>query len=268
MLIRFGERRLHCDIVGDEGAPVVCMAHCLSSDSTVWAEQVPTLLAAGWRVLRVDMRGHGGSDPMGDVATMAELAQDVVAVLDFLGVARAHFAGVSIGGMIGQQLALDHAGRFHSMLLSGTSPKAVPGPPEMWPNRFAQIAEAGSVEPIADDAMTRWVTEEFRPRRPNRWQQIRETIAATTPDGYVAGARAIIDFDVLDRLPRVRLPTLVICGDDDRGTPAEGNRRIAELIPGARYEEMQNARHLPMVEYPEAYSRLLLGWLEARRSAA
>ncbi len=268
MLIHLGDRRIHCDIVGSEDAPVVCMAHCLSSDTTVWAEQVPPLLAAGWRVLRIDMRGHGGSDAVGDTATMEDLAQDVVAVLDFLGIARAHFAGVSIGGMIGQQLALDHPQRFHSMLLSGTSPKQVPGPPEMWPDRFALIAEAGSVEPIADDAMIRWVTEDFQPRRPNRWRQVRETIARTSPDGYIAGARAIIGFDVLDRLPQVRLPTLVICGDDDRGTPAEGNRRIAELIPGARYEEMINARHLPMVEYPDDYARLLLGWLEARRSAA
>jgi 3-oxoadipate enol-lactonase len=266
MLIPLPYRRMHCDLLGREDAPVVCMAHCLSSDSTVWTEQVPPLLVAGWQVLRIDMRGHGGSDAEGDTATMAELAQDVVTVLDYLGMAKVHFAGVSIGGMIGQQLALDHAHRLHSALLSGTSPKAVPGPPDMWPNRFAAIKAAGSVEPIADDAMVRWVTEQFQLRRPNRWQQVRETIAATTPDGYIAGACAIIDFDVLDRLPSVRLPVLVICGDDDRGTPAEGNRRIAELIPGARYEEMENARHLPMVEYPDSYSQLLLGWLEARRT--
>lgn len=266
MLIDLGGRKMYCDVLGPEDRQVVCMAHCLSSDSTVWAEQVPPLLASGWRVLRIDMRGHGGSDALGDTATMAELAQDVVAVLDYLGMTRIHFAGVSIGGMIGQQLALDHAGRLHSALLSGTSAKAVPGPPDMWPNRFAAIKAAGSVAPIADDAMVRWVTEDFQPRRPGRWKQVRETIAATTPDGYIAGARAIIDFDVLDRLPSVRLPVLVICGDDDRGTPAEGNRRIAGLIPGARYEEIQNARHLPMVEYPESYARLLLGWLEARRS--
>jgi 3-oxoadipate enol-lactonase len=241
------------------------MAHCLSSDSTVWAEQVPPLLAAGWRVLRLDMRGHGGSDAAGDLCTMAQLAGDVVHVLDFLGLEKVHFAGVSIGGMIGQQLALDHAQRLHSALLSGTSPKAVPGPPEMWPTRFAAIRAAGSVEPLADDAMTRWVTEEFQPRRQGRWRQIRETIAGTSPDGYIAGARAIQDFDVLDRLPDVRLPVLVICGDDDPGTPAEGNRTIASLIPGARYVEMPNARHLPMVEYPEAYARIMLDWLEQQR---
>ena len=219
MLIPLNNRRIHCDLLGSENAPVVCMAHCLSSDSTVWAEQVPPLLAAGWQVLRLDMRGHGGSDPAGNDCTMEELAADVVAVLDYLGLGRVHFAGVSIGGMIGQQLALDHPRRFHSMLLSGTSPQAVPGPPGMWDARFAAIADAGSLDPIADAAMTRWVTEAFQPRRPGRWQQVRETIAKTTPDGYIAGARAIIAFDVLDRLPEVRLPVLVICGDTDTGTP-------------------------------------------------
>lgn len=263
-----GGRRLHCDVLGPEAAPVLCMAHCLSSDSTVWAEQVPPLLATGWRVLRIDMRGHGGSDPGsdpgGDTATMAQLAADAVHVLDFLGLEKVHFAGVSIGGMIGQQLAIDHPHRLHSALLSGTSPKAVPGPPEMWPGRFALIGAANSVEPLADDAMTRWFTVAFRSRRPERWRQIRETIAATTPQGYIAGARAIEAFDVLDRLPQVRLPVLVVCGDDDPGTPAEGNRTIARLIPGADYVEMANARHLPMVEYPEDYARIMLAWLESR----
>ena len=264
-------RRIYCDLLGPEGATTVCMAHCLSSDSTVWAEQVPPLLAAGWRVLRLDMRGHGGSDNAnndleGDEIAMADLARDVVAVLDFLGLEKVHFTGVSIGGMIGQQLAIDHAHRLHSALLSGTSPKAVPGPPEMWPGRFAAIGAANSVEPLADDAMTRWFTEAFRPRRPERWRQIRETIAGTTPAGYIAGARAIESFDVLDRLPHVRLPVLVVCGDNDPGTPAEGNRTIARLIPGADYAEMASARHLPMVEYPEDYARIMLAWLESRTS--
>ncbi len=196
---------------------------------------------------------------------MADLATDVVAVLDFLGLEKVHFAGVSIGGMIGQQLALDHARRFHSALLSGTSPRAVPGPPEMWPARFAAIRAANSVEPLADDAMTRWFTQTFQPRRPERWRQIRETIAGTSPKGYIAGARAIEAFDVLDRLPQVRLPVLVVCGDDDPGTPAEGNRKIAELIPGAQYEEIANARHLPMVEHPEHYARIMLDWLNSRK---
>lgn len=264
MLLNAGDRRIHFDLLGPEGAPVVCLAHTLSSDSGVWCEQVPALLAAGWRVLRIDMRGHGGSDPAGDMATMADLAADVVLVLDRLGIDRVHFAGVSIGGMIGQVLGLDHAGRVRSLLLSGTSPRAVPGGQAMWDQRFAAIAQARSVEPLADATMDRWFTGDYRPRRPDRWSQVRDIIANTTPAGYVAGARAIIGFDVVERLPSIAVPSLVICGDEDTGTPPEGNRLIAQAIPGARYVEMAHARHIPMMEYPEAFNRLMLDWLAAQ----
>lgn len=265
MLIAASTHRIHVDLLGPDEAPVVCLAHSLSSDCGIWAEQVPPLLAAGWRVLRIDMRGHGGSEAPAGPYTMAELAGDVIAVLDFLGVPKMHFVGLSIGGMIGQQLALDHAGRLHSMMLTGTSPKAVPGPPHMWPERFATIRAAGSVEPIADATMTRWFTQSFRPAHENRWQQVRSMIANTSPAGYIGGAEAIIHFDVLGRLPSVRMETLVVCGDDDPGTPAEGNQTIAALIPGARYQQITSARHIPMVEHPELFSQILLGWLDGRR---
>lgn len=264
MLLNAKNRRIHFDLLGPESAPLVCLGHSLSSDSGIWAEQVPPLLAAGWRVLRIDMRGHGGSEAGSGPCTVADFANDVVAVLDFLGVAKMHFAGVSVGGMIGLQLALDHADRLHSVLLSSTSSRSVPGPPGMWPERFAAIRAAGSVEPIADAAMSRWFTDAFRQRRENRWQQVWNMIANTTVDGYINGANAVIGFDVLERLPDVRMPVLVVCGDDDPGTPAEGNRRIAALIQGASYQEIANARHIPMVEHPEVFSRIMLGWLEGR----
>jgi 3-oxoadipate enol-lactonase len=264
MLLGTANHRIHFDLLGPEQAPVVCLAHSLSSDSGVWAEQVPPLLAAGWRVLRIDMRGHGGSDALPGRYSMAELASDVIAVLDFLGIAKIHFVGLYIGGMIGQQLALDHPDRLHSLMLTGTSPKAVPGPPEMWPERFAAIRAAGSVAPIADATMSRWFTEAFRPKRENRWQQVWNMITNTSVEGYIGGAEAFIQFDVLERLPQVRVETLVVCGDDDPGTPAEGNRRIAALIPGARYQEIVSARHIPMVEHPEVFSGIMLGWLAGR----
>jgi 3-oxoadipate enol-lactonase len=264
MLLRIGSRRIHYDIVGPVDAPKVCMLHSLSSDGSVWAEQLQPLLAAGWRVLRLDMRGHGGSDPAGD-PSVSDLAADVVASLDFLGIDHVHLVGLSIGGMIGQAFAIEHGARLHSLMLCGTSPKAVPGGMEMWNARFAAIEAAGSVEPLADDSMTRWFTDGFRPRRPDQWHQIRNTIASTSPSGYIAGARAIIAFDVLAQLPSVTTPTLVVCGDEDPGTPPEGNRQIAALIPGARYEEIASARHLPMMEHPETFNRIMMTWLSSNR---
>lgn len=265
MLVTTGNRRIHYDLLGPKDGPVLCMAHSLSSDSGVWSEQLAPLLAHGWQVLRLDMRGHGGSDPVPGDYTMRALADDVVLVLDFLGFEQVHFGGVSIGGMIGQQLGIDHGDRLLSLMLCGTSPKAVPGGMPMWEERFAAIRQAGSVEPLADDTMVRWFTDGFRATRPARVEQIRNTVASTTLDGYIGGAAAIIAFDVLEDLPRVKTPTLVLCGDDDPGTPAEGNRTIARLIPGARYVEMANARHIPMVEHPEAFNGIMMDWLAANR---
>lgn len=266
MLVKVDGRNLRYDILGDEAAPVVCLCHCLSFDSGVWAEQVPPLLAAGWRVLRLDMRGHGGSDAGPEDCTMSMLAQDVAGVLDALGIGKVHFIGVSIGGMIGQVFGIEHAPRALSLMLCGTAPQALEGGMEhLWTPRFEAIDKAGSLAPIADATMERWVTDTFRDSRPGRWQQIHRTICNTSPTGYRGGARAIDSFNVLDQLPSVTAPTLVLCGDGDTGTPPAGNRQIAELIPGARYIELQNARHTPMVEYPDPFSGILLDWLEINR---
>jgi 3-oxoadipate enol-lactonase len=262
MLLPLGDRHIYYDLLGPSDGPVICLAHALSADGGVWAEQVPPLLAAGWRVLRLDMRGHGGSSPGAEVAyDMAGLARDVIRVLDALGLERVHFAGLSIGGMIGQVLGLDHAERFHSLMLCDTAPTTIPGGKATWDERFAAIAAAGSVEPLADATMERWLTERFRAVDPGRWEQVRRTVAGTTTGGYIGGGAAILHFDVRDRLPSLRLPTLVVWGDEDPGTPPEGNELIADLVPGAERHVFAGARHVPMVEYPEQFAGVMLGWL-------
>jgi 3-oxoadipate enol-lactonase len=167
--------------------------------------------------------------------------------------------------MIGQTLAIEHRHRLCSLLLSGTSAVAVPGGMAMWERRFRAITEAGSVAPIADETMKRWFTDDFQIRRPLTWQQVRDTVAATSPAGYLAGAAAIIDFDVLAELGAVTTPTLVLCGDDDPGTPPAGNMQIARQVPGARYQQIADARHIPMIERSEAFNRIMLDWLSAHR---
>jgi 3-oxoadipate enol-lactonase len=266
MLIRAGNRRIQYDLAGADDAPVVCLLHSLSQDMGVWAEQLPVLLGAGYRVLRLDMRGHGGSDPGEGGFTMEELAQDVALALDFLGIRRLHLIGLSIGGMIAQCFAIAHGSRLESLMLCGTSPERLAGGMAgLWQPRFDAMDAAGSLEPLADSSMQRWVTDAFAARRPERFTQLRETVSATSLEGYRAGAIAIENYDVTDDLPSVKVPTLVVCGDEDTGTPPAGNRRIAALIPGARYVEMPNARHFPMVEYPEDFAALMLEWLGAQR---
>lgn len=265
MLLQLGDRHLHFDLLGRDGAPVVCLAHALSADTGIWAEQVPPLLAAGWRVLRLDMRGHGGSTPgEGDFYTMEELAQDVVAVLDDLGLNRVHFAGLSIGGMIGQVLAIDHADRLLSIMLCDTAPTTIPGGKTTWDERFAAIAAEGSVEPLADATMQRWLTENFRDADPGRYHQVRSVVAATSVAGYVGGGNAILHFDSRAKLPLVTVPAFVVWGDEDPGTPPEGNKLIADLIPNARSYIFRGARHVPMIEFADEFTGVMLDWLQSQ----
>ena len=261
-----GERRLYYDLTGPENGPLVCITHSLASDGGSWAEQVPALLQAGFRVLRLDMRGHGGSDPVAGDYTMRALANDVAAVLDGLSLARVHYIGLSIGGMIGQAFALDHGDKLISAMWCDTLPVSPSAAAAMWEERMSTVRWANSLEPLADATVERWFTDAFKPHNPGRWKQIRDTVAATTPAGYLGCSAAIMDFDFTKRLSSLRLPALVVCGADDPGTPASENRRLAELVPGGRYEEIPNARHFPNVERPDVFNRIMIGWLEAQRT--
>src|SRR5262245_35609781 len=265
MHVNLPGRRIYYDLNGPDAAPVVCFTHSLASDSGMWAEQLPPLLAQGYRVLRLDMRGHGGSDPVAGDYTMAQLADDVAASLDFLGISRVQYIGLSIGGMIGQAFAIAHGQRLISAMLCDTSPQTMAGAKEAWAPRIGAVKKANSLNPLADPTMERWFTDAYKPRNPGRWKQIHATIAATTPAGYLGCAAAILNFDFVPQLPSLKVPTLVVCGAKDEGTPPAGNKKIAELIPGARYEEIADARHFPNVERAEAFNRIMLAWLGQHR---
>jgi 3-oxoadipate enol-lactonase len=264
MLLNLAGRRIHYDLVGPPGAGVVCFAHALAANSGMWAEQVAALTAQGWRVLRVDMRGHGGSAPPDGDTTLDALAGDIAAVIDALGIGRAHFVGLSIGGMIGQALALRQGPKVASLMLCESPPASLPRVAQIWAPRIAAVRAANSCEPIADATMERWLSPAFRAREPARWRQIRDTVAATDPAGYLGGIHALSNFDFTRELPSLRIPAMALYGEDDAASSAEENERLAALIPGGRFVPFAGARHLPNVEAPERFNRILLDWLGAQ----
>jgi 3-oxoadipate enol-lactonase len=264
MLLPLKGRKIHYDLAGPETGPTLCITHSLASDGGMWGEQMAPLLSAGWRVLRIDMRGHGGSDPVAGDYTMDALADDAAAVLEALELRNVHYMGLSIGGMFGHSLALRHGARLKSLMFCDTAAASPPNAKEMWAPRIAAVRDANSLAPLADVTMERWLTDAVRENRPQRWKQIRDTIIATTPAGYMGCGAAIQNFDYLSRLPALKLPTLVVWGSDDQGTPPDGNRKIVAAIPGARGEEIAGARHFPNVEKPDQFNRIMMGWLGAR----
>lgn len=262
MLIDMGSRRIYYDLTGPEGAPVVCLTHSLASDSGMWAEQMPPLLAAGYRVLRLDMRGHGGSDTVDGPYTMEQLGGDVAAALSALGLERVHLIGLSIGGMIGQAVAIKHTSHVASLMLCDTLPGTPEGGQAAWAPRIEAVRNANSVAPLADPTMDRWFTPAFQAARPARWKEIHATVAATPANGYLGCAAAILSFDFKADLPSISVPTLVVCGDGDEGTPPAANRLIADRVQNGRYEEIANARHFPNVERTDAFNALMMDWLK------
>ena len=267
MLLSLNGRRIAYDLLGAEDAPTVCITHSLAADGGSWAEQVPALLHGGFRVLRLDMRGHGGSDPVAGDYTMAALADDVAVALATLAISRVHYIGLSIGGMIGQAFALAHGERLISAMWCDTLPASPKGADDIWAERINTVRRANSLAPLADATVERWLTDAFKARHPGRWQQIRDTVIGTNPAGYLGCCAAILNYDFVPRLPSVRVPTLVVCGADDPGTPASENRRLASLVPGARYEEIAGMKHFPNVEAPDQFNRIMMGWLETHKRA-
>ena len=241
MLLPLPGRRLYYDLTGPENSPVVCITHSLASD--------------------------GGSDPVAGDYTMQSLAGDVATVLDALAIPRVHYIGLSIGGMIGQAFAIEHDAKLISAMWCDTLPASPSGAAAMWEERTSTVRRANSLEPLADGTVERWFTDAFKQRKPGRWRQIRDTVAATTPAGYLGCSAAIMNFDFTAKLPSLHIPVLVVCGADDPGTPASENRRLAGLVPGGRYEEIPGMRHFPNVEAPDAFNRIMIGWLEQQRRA-
>ena len=250
--------KLHYEIEGREDAPVLVLSNSLGTTLEMWAPQMPALLQH-FRVLRHDARGHGRSDvPPGPYST-AQLGADVLALMDHLGIARAHFCGLSMGGMIGMWLGTHHAGRLDRLALCNTAAKI--GTPETWNPRIAKV-EAEGMASIVDTVLERWFTDRFRARAPEQVAVVRDMLLNTAPAGYSANCAAVRDMDQRADLASIRVPTLVIAGTHDGSTPAADGRAVADAIPGARYVEL-DAAHLSNWEQSEQFTQALVAFLTA-----
>jgi 3-oxoadipate enol-lactonase len=265
MLLATDTHRIHYDLIGQSSGEVVCFAHALLADGGMWADQATALAGVGMQVLRVDMRGHGGSGAPSKSCSVQDLAGDVIAVVDHLRLDRVHFVGLSIGGVIGQSIATTFPERLLSLVLSDTNSASAPNAKAMWDERVALVKRAGSPAPLADPMMGRLLSDRFKARHPTRWRQIYATIKATRPEGVFAGADALQNFDFTSALPSLKVRTLVLCGGMDPATPPSEAKKIVDLIPNALYREIVDALHFPNVEQADEYSKILLNWFSTTR---
>jgi 3-oxoadipate enol-lactonase len=249
---------VHHVVTGPADAPPLVLSNSLGADLRMWDPQAGAL-AERFRLVRYDARGHGGSPVPDGPYTIDHLGQDVVALLDHLGIERAHFAGLSLGGMTGLWLAANAPERLGRLVLVCTSAQL--GPPETWRER-AETVRAQGTEAVAEAGVGRWLTERFREAHPDTAAWLRDMIAATSDAGYAACCAVIEHMDLTPGLAGISAPTLVIAGAQDPSTPPEHAQRIATAVPGARLEVLDPAAHLANVEQPEAMTRLILEHLE------
>ena len=249
---------LHYEIAGVEDAPVLLMGGSLGARLEMWAGQLP--LAGQLRLVRFDHRGHGGSPAPPGPYEIEELGRDVLELMDALDLERAHYCGLSLGGMVGMWLGANATERIDRLILLCTA--AYMPPASMWQERASTAREAGSVEPLADATLERWLTPGFAGAHPDVRASLRSMLVGTPPEGYASCCGAIERMDLRDALSGIRAPTLVVSGDQDPSTPPERQELIARAIPGARHEIVGPAAHLAAVEQPESVNRLILEHLQ------
>jgi 3-oxoadipate enol-lactonase len=241
--------RVHYRIDGPAGGPVLVLAHSLGADLAMWDPQAAAL-AGAFRVLRYDARGHGGSSVTPGPYTVERLARDALGLLDALAVPRAHFCGLSLGGMVGLWLGAHAADRLVKLVLANTAARI--GTPESWNARIDAVRRGG-LAAIAPAVLDRWFTGGFRERQPESLAAVRQSLLATPVDGYAAGCAAVRDADLRDTARAVAVPTLVIAGTHDAATPPADGRWLADTIPGARYRELATA-HISNVEAADQFT--------------
>jgi 3-oxoadipate enol-lactonase len=237
-------------------APVrtVVLAHALGCDLTMWDALANEL--ADCRVICYDSRGHGSSDAPPGPYTMAELADDAARLLRELDAGPVLWVGLSMGGMAGQELALRHPALLAGLVIANSTAGYPAEARAMWQTRIETV-QAGGVEAVADGVMERYFGAGFRAQQTATVARFRRRVASTGAAGYIASCAAVAGQDTAGRLGQIAVPTLVIAGENDTGTPLPMSEQLAAAIPGARLAIVTDASHLSVIEQPRQFAGLV-----------
>lgn len=251
--------RMNFAVEGPEAAPAVVLHHPLATDLSIW-DELAAALVPRYRVVRFDARGHGASEATPAPYDLATLTADTIALMDHLGLARAHFLGLSMGGMVGQHLGLAHPQRFASLILCSTTSRMPPETHALWEER-AKVAREKGMGSQVEVALARWLAPGSM-EKPLLVTAMRRYIESTPSEGYAGWCQALRTLDVTDRLKAIRLPTLVIVGADDPSTPPAAAQVIHREIAGSELVEVPGVSHQLHVEDPATFNRHVLTFLD------
>ncbi|MBO89320.1 MAG: 3-oxoadipate enol-lactonase [Rickettsiales bacterium] len=250
--------QLNFEASGPTDAPTVVMSHSLAATNAMWDPQMDVL--KDYRVVRYDMRGHGLSDAPDIDYSLEMLADDLLALMDVLEINRTHYIGLSMGGMIGQMAALKDQNRFLSLSLCDTMSRVTPEMKPTWDERIAN-AQTGGMESLLEGTMSRWFSKDYMAAEPKECDKVRDMIRNTQVTGFCGCCRAIQGLDLTDKISNITVPTQMIVGEDDPGTPVAAHEVMHEKIKGSELVVIPNALHFSNVEqkddFNDAYMKFL-----------
>jgi 3-oxoadipate enol-lactonase len=245
---------LNHQLDGPADGAVLMLGNSLGTGLSMW-DSVVDLLSDRFRILRYDHRGQGASPvPEGPYA-VADLGGDVLALLDALELNVVDYAGVSVGGMVGLWLAAHAPARIRALGVFCSS--AHPGNPEAWRARAETVRNAGSIAPVADAVVSRWLTPAFAARHRDVRAQLLAQLTVSPCMGYAALCELLATLDLRSELEQIKAPTLVVAGAQDEALPPPHSELIAARVRGAHYELLNPAAHIPMVEAPTTVAALI-----------
>ena len=251
---------IHCQIDGPNDAPWLMFSNSLATDLTMWDPQAAHF-SRSHRVLRYDQRGHGRSEAPEGRYSFDTLIADAVALMDALGIERAHFCGLSMGGATALGMAQRAPERVDRAIVCDSGCASTPASAQQWEERIV-VAKTQGMAALADPTIARWFPPETVAAKPPHIAKIRQMIMATPVNGFVGCAAALADHDFRSAVGTVTRPVLFVAGEKDGTTPAAMRQMQAELA-GARYVEMPGAGHISNLDQPDLFNRALADFLKA-----
>jgi 3-oxoadipate enol-lactonase len=218
-------------------------------------DQLAGYFRDNYTVLRYDLRGHGKTAVSSEPFSIADLSRDLTALLDAVGAPTTHLVGMSMGGMIAQQFALDHPSRVDTLTVADTTSGTPPEGRALWDQRAATARTEGMAS-LVPATLSRWLTPDYQAAHPEAVEQIRDVMTHTLSEGYAMACEALRDFDLRGKLGTIRCPTLAVGGRHDTGTLPAATQAIADAIQGAQFE-MLEAAHLAPIEQSHRFAALL-----------
>jgi 3-oxoadipate enol-lactonase len=256
--------RVYYTLEGSESSPVITLSHSLATDSSMWESQMERLRAS-YRVLRYDTRGHGDTDAPEGAYSLDMLAEDVLGLLQALRIRKTFFMGISMGGMIGQVLGLKAPSMLSGLILCDTSSSVPQEAKPLWDERIEVVKREGMGSQVGA-TIERWFTPQFREEHLEMVERVVAMIRATNPRGYIGCAHAIRALDLTDRLSAITVPTLIVVGENDPGTPVSASETIHERIKGSKLVILNSAAHLSNIEQAEAFTTAVLNFLQKSKA--